>query len=209
MLWKRFSRLVRDARQVLAVAWDMDARLTAVYYATALIAALLPLATGLTLKAVIDGVVVTAPEQATIPIAIVIAVAAHFAIIAINAAVRYGLHEQYYDFLFRYRLQDTFSYRFCEKLSQLDVPHLEDASVQQLITKVRDTHSWRVPDFFRVLGYAQIAVIGVISAAVALAPYGAWIVPIVIAGAVPRLYPARAVRRDPVVDVRLGRARGA
>jgi ATP-binding cassette subfamily B protein len=166
----------------------MDARLTFFYYATAFIAAIAPLASGLTLGALIDRVVVSSSAQVSVPMIVVIVVAMHFAIVAINAAVRFGLHEQYYDYVFRYRLQDTFTYRFCEKLTQLDVPHLENPEVQTLITKVRTTHQWRVPDFFRLLAYAFIAVVAAGSAAVALIPYGAWIVPVVVAGTLPRIF---------------------
>jgi ATP-binding cassette subfamily B protein len=187
----RFSKLVaalRDTRGILAIAWRMDARLTFLYYATAFVAALAPIGSGLTLARLIDDFVVTSPAQVTVPVVVVIVVATHFAIVALNAAVRFRLHEQYYDYVFRYRLQDTFTYRFCEKLTQLDIPHLEDPEVQTLITKVRETHQWRVPDFFRVLAYAFLATVGIVSAAVALAPFGAWIVVLVLAGCAPRVY---------------------
>jgi len=184
----KFAAVVRDTHCILAIAWRMDAQLTLLYYVTAFVAAVVPLASGLALAALIDRVVVIAPAQATVPMIAVIVVASHFAIVAINNAVRVGLHEQYYDHAFRYRLQDAFAYWFCEKLTQLDVPHREDAEVQTLITEVRETHAWRVPDFFRMLAYAFIAIIGVASAAVALVPYGGWIVPVMIAGTVPRIY---------------------
>lgn len=167
--------MLSTIRSMLATAWRIDARLTAAYFLTALFAALAPLASAFILKLVIDHVAVTS-------------VAAYFAIGALTAAIHYGLHGQYYDYLLRYKLQDAFTYRFCEKLTQLDVPHLEDPAVQTLITKVRDTHAWRVPDFFRSLAVAFLAVVGVISSAIALAPFGWWIVPVVIAATVPRLY---------------------
>src|SRR5262249_58921221 len=93
-----------------------------------------PIASGLTLARLIDNVVVTSPAQTTVPVIIVVVVATHFAFVAINAAVRFGLHEQYYDYVFRYRLQDTFAYRFCDQLTHLDIPHLEDPAVQTLIS---------------------------------------------------------------------------
>jgi ATP-binding cassette, subfamily B, bacterial len=183
----KLAAAARDTRGILAIAWRMDARLTFLYYLTAFVAGLAPIASGLTLARLIDHMVVPSTAQATVPVIVVVVVAVHFAIVAINAAVRFGLHEQYYDYVFRYRLQDTFAYQFCEKLTQLDIPHLEDPEVQTLITKVRSTHQWRVPDFFRMLAYAFIATIGVVSAAIALAPFGAWIVAAVIAGTVPRV----------------------
>jgi ABC-type multidrug transport system fused ATPase/permease subunit len=172
---------------MVAIAWRMDARLTLLYYLSAFVAALAPLAAGITLALLIDHVVVTSSAQLTIPFVVVLVVAGHFAIVAINAAVRFGLHEQYYDYLFRYRLQDWFTYRYCEKLTELDVPHLEDPAVQVLISKTRDTHAWRVPDFFRMLAYAFISIVGVISAAIALVPFGWWIVPVTIAATIPRI----------------------
>jgi ATP-binding cassette subfamily B protein len=175
-------------RHVLVIAWRMDARLTILYYLTAFIAAMVPLAAGATLALVIDNVVVTSGTRTTIPFVLVIVVAIHFAIVAINSAVRYGLHEHYYDFLFRYRLQDTFGYRYCQKLTDLDIPHLENPEVQTLIRKVGETHQWRVPDFFRMLGYAVIGIVGVIASAIALVPYGAWMVVIVLVATLPRLY---------------------
>jgi ABC-type multidrug transport system fused ATPase/permease subunit len=184
----QLAAVVRDTGRILGLAWRMDARLTFLYYLTAFVAAVAPIASGLTLGVLIDRVVVASPAQVTVPVIAVIVVATHFAIVAINAAVRYGLHEQYYDYVFRYRLQDTITYRFCEKLTQLDVPHLENPEVQALITKVRETHQWRVPDFFRLLAYAFIAIVGAVAAAAALVPFGWWIVPAVIAGCVPRIY---------------------
>jgi ABC-type multidrug transport system fused ATPase/permease subunit len=184
----QLADIIRDTRRMLAIAWRMDARLTLLYYATSLVAALAPVAAGLTLALLIDRVVVTSTAQVTVPLVLVMVVAMHFAIVAINAAVRFGLHEQYYDYLFRYRLQDWFSYRYCEKLTELDVPHLEDPQVQTLISKVRETHAWRVPDFFRMLSYAFMALVGALSAAIALVPFGWWIIPLVIAGTAPRVY---------------------
>jgi ABC-type multidrug transport system fused ATPase/permease subunit len=184
---RSLSRLIADIGRMLVIAWRMDARLTLLYYASAFVAAITPVAAGITLALLVDNIVVIEPTATTIPFTIVVVVAMHFAIVAINAAVRFGLHEQYYDYLFRYRLQDWFSYRYCEKLTELDVPHLENPQVQTLITKVRDTHAWRVPDFYRMLSYALIAIVGVVSAAIALASYGWWIVPVVIASCLPRI----------------------
>ena len=149
----------RDARGILAIAWRMDAQLTFLYYMTAFAAALAPIASGFTLARLIDHAMATSPTQATVPMTLVIAVATRFAIVALNAAIRFGLHEQYYACVFRHRL----------------------------LSEVRITHQWRVPDFFHAFGAAFIATIGAISAAIAVAPYGAWTVAAVIAGTLPRV----------------------
>src|SRR5688572_5073579 len=51
---KTFANLVRDTRRMLAIAWRMDARLTLAYYLSAFVAALSPLAAGITLALLID-----------------------------------------------------------------------------------------------------------------------------------------------------------
>jgi ABC-type multidrug transport system fused ATPase/permease subunit len=166
-----FSKLaaaVRDTRGMLTIARRMDGRLTLHYYFTAFMAALAPTASGLALAGLIDSVIVISLGPATIPILITAAVATRFAIDAVSAAIRFALHEQYCDYLFRYRLQDTFTYQFCDKLTRLDVGHLEDSDVQALITRVRSTHR-QLPDFFRILACALIAAVGVLSAATGLA----------------------------------------
>jgi ABC-type multidrug transport system fused ATPase/permease subunit len=187
ILFSRLAAVGRDTRRILAIAWRMDAQLTLLYYLTAMVAGVVPLAFGATLALLIDRVVVTSPAHITAPLVAVIVVAVHVAIVAINAAVRSGLHEPYYDYRFRYRLQDTFADRFREKLTELDVPHLEHPEVQTLIAKVRETHAWRVPDFFRMLACAFIALVGVVASAAALIQFGAWIVPAVLLATVPRI----------------------
>lgn len=153
----------RDAGRVLAIAWRMDAQLTFLYYLTAVVAALAPLASGWILSLLIDRVI---GSVVTVPVIVVVVVATHVAIVAIKAAVRSGLHERYYDDALRDRLQDTLTDRLCE---------------------VRSTHPWRVPDLFRALACAVIASVGALAAAIAVAQFGWWIVPLVIASAAPRV----------------------
>lgn len=92
----RLAAVGRDTRRILAIAWRMDARLTFLYYLTAFVAAVVPLASGLTLALLIDRVVVTAPAQVTVPVIAVIVVATHFAIVVIEDGriVEHGSHDQ-------------------------------------------------------------------------------------------------------------------
>ena len=83
----RLAAIAREMRPILALAWRMDARLTALYYLTAFISATVPLAAGATLALVIDRVVVTAQSRVATSFVLVVVVAMHFAVVAINAAV--------------------------------------------------------------------------------------------------------------------------
>lgn len=190
-IWKRnwlskFSVVVCDTRDILGVAWRMNARLTVFYYVIALVAALAPLASSLTLARVIDHIV-TSPARATVPAIFVMVVAMQIAIAAVKAALRHGLHEHDHDCLFRYRLQDAFVRRFSEKLAQLGSEQLGDPEVQTLHTRVLATHQYRVPDFFRMLARVFVATLGAVSAAIAVISFSGWIAAAVVAAALPTL----------------------
>jgi hypothetical protein len=185
-----FSKLAaaaRDTRGILAIAWRMDAPLTFLYYTTAFVAALAPIASGLGFARLIDHAL--APWQATVPVIVVIAVATHIAVVALDAAIRHGLHKLYHDHVFRYRPQDVLACQSCVTLPRRYFPHLEDPEARALINKVRFAHQWRVPDLFRMLACASIATTRIIAMAtvIAIAPHGAWMAAAIIAGTLPRV----------------------
>ena len=176
-----------NIRAMLVIGWQADRSVTLWYYVTAGLSAVAPVFIGILLNVLIDHLVVPPGTHIAVPAAAIAALAGYFALVSINNAVDHGLHIQYFDYLFRYRLQDACAYRFCEKLTQLDVAHLEDPNIQNLITKVRDTHQWRVPDFLRMLGYTFSALVTYLAAAIALVQFGWWIVDVVTLVAIPRL----------------------
>lgn len=90
----------------------------------------------------------------------------------VSTFFRYTLGETYCDFLFRYKLQNFISFRFYQKLSTLDVQHLEDPEVLDLIARSKDTMLWRLPDFLRSLNYFFRNLVGVIFSFILLAPFG-------------------------------------
>ncbi len=187
-MWTQFRSVLRNIRLMLAIAWQMDKRLTVLYYLTAALTAVAPVATGFTFKLLIDHVVATPGVAVTVPLVIVAILATHCALLAATTAVSSGLHDQYYDYLFRYKLQNEFAYRFSDKLTHLDIAHIEDPEVQNLITNVRETHQWRMPDFLRMLSYFCTAAVAYVSAAIVLATFAWWAVPVLTLVTLPRLY---------------------
>ncbi len=163
----------------------MDRRLTALYGLTACLASIAPLGAGFAMKLLIDTLL--GQRFFGYGLTIVSVLGAHQLTVASSAVVRFALHEQYFDYLFRYSLQNELSLRFHEKLTQLDVEHLENPAAQTLINKVRDTYNWRLPDIMRASStlFGDVAAFAV--ATLALAPFGLWIPLLMCCAALPRM----------------------
>lgn len=181
--------ILATSRKLLALAWRMDARLTFLYYSTAAIGALVPLASSYILKLLIDDL-----EQRqnafpiTIPVIIVVILAARYLVSFVDNVIFWGINQSYLDYVFRYKLQNELTWRFHQKIAGLDIAHFENAAVQDLITKTRDTMQWRLPNSLRTMGYVVNDVVAFLAAFIALIPFGWWVPLVVTVIAAPRLY---------------------
>ena len=95
------NKVVNNLRKMLAIAWRMDKRLTFAYYSTAAIGALTPLAASLTLKYLIDSILKdqTQALSASIPLIVIIVLAARYFIIVGDNIVQWGLNRTYFVYL--------------------------------------------------------------------------------------------------------------
>jgi len=146
--YQQFKHVLTNLKKMLAQAWQMDKKVTTGYFLTAMLGALTPLILSLTLKYLIDYLISSQNLNITtsIPIIIIVILAVRYALFLGESVIQYGLNRIYFDYLFRYKLQNFLNAKFYRKLSTLDIPHLEDPNTQNLISKVRDTVSWRPPD---------------------------------------------------------------
>jgi ABC-type multidrug transport system fused ATPase/permease subunit len=181
---------LRNLKKMLVLAWRMDAKLTFFYYFTAALGALTPLATSLVFRKFLDQLIkfqgFSKTEQ--VPLILIFVLALRYIINIAHDIINWSLNRVYADYLFRYKLQNELSLIFSQKLAYLDIPHLENAKVQTLIEKVRDTIHWRPTDFLRTFSYLFANVIGYLSVYFVLAQFGWWIPFLVTLTALPRLY---------------------
>jgi ATP-binding cassette subfamily B protein len=186
---KLVKRIVRNTSNLLGFAWRMDRAVTLAYYLTSALSALTPLAGSYVLKLLIDNL--QQPQhslQPTVPITLAVVLAARYAVGLLDGLVYWSFNQNYIDYIFRYKLQNAITFRFHQKISQLDLAYFEDPATQDLITKTRDTMQWRLPDFLRSLSYFVIAIVGYVVAFVVLVPYSWWLPVLLSAMVVPRLY---------------------
>lgn len=182
-------QIARNTRRLFQLAWRMDPKVTALYYLTAAIGALVPLATSYVLKLLIDDLQLAQRSLTpVIPVTIAVVLAARYIISFLEGSIYWGLNQSYLDYVFRYKLQNEITNKFHEKISRLDIAYLEKPDIQDLITKTRDTMQWRLPDLLRNCSYLFRDVIAYLAAFIILLPYSWWIPVLLSAMTLPRLY---------------------
>lgn len=167
----------------------MDRKITVLYYLTAAIGALVPLASSYLLKLLIDHLQLAQQSLLpTIPIIILVVLASRYVVTLAESVLYYGVNQSYLDYIFRYKLQNEITLQFHHKIQKLDVAYFEKPEAQDLISKTRDTMQWRVPDQFRMVSYVFNDAIAFLAAFIILIPFGWWIPVLVSIITLPRLY---------------------
>lgn len=179
----------RRLKKMIVFSFEADRRLTAWYYATAALGALAPVGATVAVMYLIDAFLVPAsggvPSLSWVVVAVL---AARSILVGVESFVTWHWNRLYVDFLLRWRLQNALNLRYFGKLADLDLAHLEDPEVQNLLTKARDTFPWRVPDFLRIASYLFSAVVTWLSIFAILVPFGWWIPVAITLAALPRLW---------------------
>jgi ATP-binding cassette subfamily B protein len=194
MKMKSIPRVLRhmfsNLQKMLILAWETDKWVTTTYYLTAGLGALAPLAASLTIKYLIDNLLVAQSPSITtsIPLIVVAVLAARYFVVIGENFIQWGLNQTYFGYLFRYKLQNELNRRFYQKLAYIDIGYLEDPETQNLIAKAKDTLTWRPPDFLRNFSYSFQSFVSYLSAFIILIPFGWWIPVVITLTTLPRLY---------------------
>lgn len=183
------KQIAKNTKRLFKLAWETDRRITILYYFTAAIGALTPLASAYILKLLIDHLQFAQNSLITVvPVIIVLALAARYIVSFLDGIIYWGINQSYLDYIFRYKLQNEVTLRFQKKMSKLDIAYFENPEVQDLITKTRDTMQWQLPDYLRNFSYFFKNTFAFFAAFLVLLPYGWWIPFIVTIAALPALY---------------------
>jgi ABC-type multidrug transport system fused ATPase/permease subunit len=187
---KSVARVFGNLKRLLVLAWTTDPKLTFAYYATVSLSALGAVASSVVFKYFLDGLVSQTknPFTSTIPLILVALLASRYFVQFFRNLTGGILNRTYVDYLFRYKLQNRINYDFYDKLSQLDIAQLEDSKIQDLVTKSKDTMTWRLPDSLRTFSYFFGHATTFFSSIIVLIPFGWWIAPLVILINLPFVY---------------------
>ncbi|KKR73931.1 MAG: ABC transporter related protein, partial [Candidatus Woesebacteria bacterium GW2011_GWA2_40_7] len=173
---------------MLALSWQTDKFLTVGYYGSSGLAAIFPIIASYIFKLFIDNTIANLGIKPSVPLILVAILAARYVSSWIWDVVSWVFKETYFDYLVRYKLQNKFNNLFCDKISHLDIQHLENSETQDLINKAKDTMTWRPPDFLRAFSYLFTNLVALISSFLLLGQYN-WYLPfIILLFGLPRLY---------------------
>lgn len=182
---------ISNLNKMLILAWQMDKKLVFGYYVVTAIAAIMVILTSFTLKYLIDYVVavqkISLGSPASIPLILIFVLGARYIVNLISGLTSWTFQQVYFDYLLRYKLQNYISYKFYNKLANLDVAHLEDPKSQDLITKARDTMLWRPPDMLRSFSYFFSSLVSAVASFIILLSFGLWIPIVVLLSTIPLL----------------------
>lgn len=182
------SHVLNNLGKMLSLAWNTDKFLTVGYFGLSGLGAFFPIITSYIYKLLIDNLVATQNIATSIPLILISFLGARYIFNVAQDFIMWALKGTYFDFLFRYKIQNVLNYNFFQKISNLDIGHLEDPKTEDLIAKATDTFTWRPPDFLRGFSYLFNSFIGFTAAFFLLIPYGVYIPFAIALASVPRLY---------------------
>ncbi|KKQ23882.1 MAG: ABC transporter, ATP-binding/permease protein [Candidatus Woesebacteria bacterium GW2011_GWA1_37_8] len=186
--YQTITNVLENLHKMLSLSYGADKFLTVGYYATAGLSAFFPIIASYIFKLLIDGVVSNQGIAVSIPTVLISILALRYVSNWCWDLTSWVLKETYFDYLLRYRLQNKLNIIFVEKMSNLDLQHLENSETQNLITKASDTLTWRPPDFLRAFSYLFNNFVSFISSFILLLGFG-WYYPIIVSFfAIPRIY---------------------
>lgn len=188
MSLKSFGNILFNLKRMLRLSWQTDKFLTCGYYIASGLASIFPIIASFIYKLFIDNTLANLGIKPSIPIVLMVILGARYLSSWLWDVISWVFKETYFDYLLRYTLQNKFNNLFCDKISHLDVQHLENSETLDLINKAKDTMTWRPPDFLRAFSYLFTNLVALISSFVLLAQYD-WYLPfILLLFGLPRLY---------------------
>lgn len=185
---KSFKEIVLNLKRMLRLSWQTDKFLTTGYYGTSGLSAVFPIIASYIYKLFIDNIISSLGVTPSVPLILIVILGSRYLSNWIWDFISWVLKETYFDYLVRYKLQNKLNNLFCEKVSHIDIAHLEDSKTQDLINKARDTMTWRPQDFLRAFSYLFTNLVAFATSFILLARYN-WYLPFIISlFGLPRLY---------------------
>jgi len=177
---KYLKRTGENVWLLLRIAFRADKWLVVAYYGSAVIGAIMPVGVGLASKYLIDYLNGYVPGGNKMLAGLVWLLAYRYIMTTLDGLIYWVYNVSYVDYLFRSRFQNEINCEFYKKMISMDAGYFEDAKVQNLISKTRDTKTWKLPDMLRGLSYiTRSATMAILSGSV-LITYGlSW--PIIVA----------------------------
>ncbi len=177
--------LIRNITRVTKLGYEIAGNMTIWYYLTALLGGIMPVVTAFIIQRIINTSFTSLASAnyfySTFGLLTVL-IFAYF----LKDILYYTSHYQYLDYIFRNKLQVGLNTKYLDKISQLDMQHLEDPDTQDLIAKVKDTYLVQITNFMSLVGNLFAGLIGIVTVSLSLIVFNSWLPLIIISVSIPR-----------------------
>jgi len=180
-------QLFKNIKRVFRMAWQTSPLIFTWLIFLTILSSLFPVALSYAFKLLLDAIIKSQNLAGAITVGLLSLFAFRY-IIGFVSDVAYTLNYDYFDKTFRQKFENKLTLEFTKKISELDIPHLENSETQNLIQKARQAYPWRLTNFYNFLTNGVLSLGIFISAFAVLIPYGYWIPLIMAISTVPRLY---------------------
>lgn len=170
------------------MAWEMDKKLVGAYYLSSVIGSLMPVGIGVVTKYLIDYLNNNQANLSNAMGVLMFLIGLRFVLIWLEGLIYWIGNTSYMDYLVRSKMQNTINYLFNQKMTSMDSAYFEDPVAQNLITKTRDTKTWKLTEELRILSYTVRTITILVSAGIVLGTFGWWWPILVIIACLPRLW---------------------
>ena len=181
------GQLLTNVRRTLRVAWKADRKAFLLVAIMTLLGAVAPIIFSYIYQLFLDQFIFAQSQLGIVSATLLGLFALRYTLRAIDnfkAVYQY----QYLERVFRYRLENTLTLELAKKLSSLDMAHFENPETQNLIRKVRDGYTWRIPNFIQNTFFVSASIGTFVSAFVILLPFGWWIPTTMVVAVIPRFW---------------------
>ncbi len=176
-----------NLRSVFSLAWRTNRLYFSLEIFFTILTAIFPVALSYTFKLVIDAVVKTQSTTGIVGVALLSVFALRY-LIDLIADLSNTFSGWYLQAALQQQLTDKLTLEFTKKISELDIPHLENSETQNLIQKARQAYPWRITNFYNFMMDGFGSMVTFMSAIVVLLPFGVWIPVVMVLGTIPRFY---------------------
>lgn len=147
---KKIRPVLKNLQQLLLISWKEDKFLFIGYFVSAILGAILLFIVYYIYKMMIDQVShLSVVSSSTSAFTVVILTYLFFEYL--SRFVNFTFNQYYFDYFIRAKLQNALTRLFMEKLANMDFAHLENGDTRNLIAKVENTYSARLPEILHTI----------------------------------------------------------
>lgn len=148
---QKTRKLLKNLKFLLSLAYRQDPVLLWLYFGTSFLGVLFMFAVFFGFKLLIDSLSPGYLANPLFPPLVILGSYLFFEYV--SRFLYYTINQYMLSYIFRSKFNNTLVSSFISKVATLDFASLEDSTIRNLISKVEDTYSWKIPNIINSISY--------------------------------------------------------